>query len=111
MNDDDAMGARPLSLAPPAGGLDSADREVARVAKALAHPARVRILRLLLHRETCVCGSLVEELPIAQATVSQHLKVLREAGLIRGEIDGPRTRYCADRDAIRRFEDLVALLR
>jgi ArsR family transcriptional regulator len=75
---------------------DDPDDELAALAKALGHPMRIRILRLLLEREECVCGELVDELPIAQATVSQHLKVLREAGLVHGEIDGPRTCYCAD---------------
>ena len=74
--------------------------DLARVAKALGHPIRVRIVRLLLARDTCVCGEIVSELPVSQATVSQHLKVLKEAGLIRGEIDGPRVCYCADRDAL-----------
>ena len=75
---------------------DNPDHELAALAKALGHPMRVRILRLLLEREECVCGDLVDQLPIAQSTVSQHLKVLREAGLVHGEIDGPRTCYCAD---------------
>lgn len=73
-----------------------ADEEIARLAKALGHPARVKILRFLLEREECVVGAIVGELPLAQSTVSQHLKVLREAGLIRGEVDGPRICYCAD---------------
>lgn len=76
------------------------DEDLSRVAKALGHPIRVRIVRLLLAREACVCGEIVSELPVSQATVSQHLKVLKEAGLIRGEIDGPRVCYCADRDAL-----------
>lgn len=80
---------------------DTVDDEVlAQMFRALAHPARLRILRLLIERNSCVCGDLVDELPLAQSTVSQHLKVLREAGLIRGEIDGPRRCYEADRDAL-----------
>ena len=67
-----------------------ADQELALLAKAIGHPARVQILRLLVRRETCICGDIVDELPLAQSTVSQHLKVLKEAGLIRGEVDGPR---------------------
>ena len=67
--------------------------ELALLAKALGHPARVRILRLLLSHEHCYCGEIVEELPLAQATVSQHLKVLKEAGLIVGEVEGLRTCY------------------
>jgi len=77
-----------------------ADLEIALVAKALAHPARIRILRILLARATCTCGQIVDALPLAQATVSQHLKVLKEAGLIKGEIDGPRVCYCVDRDRL-----------
>lgn len=88
-----------------------AAEDLARVAKALGHPIRIRIVRLLLARETCVCGQIVSELPVSQATVSQHLKVLKEAGLIRGEIDGPRVCYCADRDALaRHVERLRALV-
>jgi ArsR family transcriptional regulator len=65
-------------------------------AKALAHPARVAILRILAERGTCICGQVVEVLPLAQATVSQHLKELKEAGLVKGEVDGPRMCYCID---------------
>lgn len=67
---------------------------LAELAKAFAHPARVAILQLLLERKTCVCGDLVEELPLAQPTVSQHLKELKRIGLITGEIDPPRVCYC-----------------
>jgi ArsR family transcriptional regulator len=84
-------------LAPARMSERAEDVEHASLAKALGHPARVQILRLLLSRDSCFCGEIVEQLPLAQATVSQHLKVLKEAGLIRGEIDGPRTCYCADR--------------
>jgi ArsR family transcriptional regulator, arsenate/arsenite/antimonite-responsive transcriptional repressor len=63
---------------------------------AMAHPARLAILRLLADRETCVTGDVVSELPLAQSTVSEHLRILREAGLIQGEIEGPRTRYCTN---------------
>lgn len=90
--------------------LISAADEVARVAKALAHPIRVRIVQLLLARETCLCGQIVDELPISQATVSQHLKVLKDAGLVRGEIDGPRVCYCADRAALGRHAQLLGAL-
>jgi ArsR family transcriptional regulator len=64
--------------------------------KALGHPARLEILRVLAARGTCVCGEVVEVMPLAQATVSQHLKVLKEAGLIRGRIDGKNSCYCLD---------------
>ncbi len=89
---------------------DDADAELATLAKALGHPARVQIVRHLVRREACICGDIVEELPLAQSTVSQHLKVLKEAGLIRGEIDGPRTRYCVEPRAMRRLKALVGSL-
>ncbi len=72
------------------------DQTLAAMAKAVAHPARLAILQLLTNRETCVTGDLVAELLLAQSTVSEHLRILREAGLIHGEIEGPRTRYCVD---------------
>ena len=67
---------------------------VANLAKAFAHPARVAILQLLAERNACVCGDLVDELPLAQATVSQHLKELKRIGIIKGTIDPPRICYC-----------------
>lgn len=73
-----------------------AEQQLATIAKALGHPARVAILRLLAQRQACVCGELVTELPLAQSTVSQHLKELKAAGLVQGEIDGPRVCYCLD---------------
>lgn len=84
-----------------------ADEELALLAKALGHPARVRILRLLIRKNACICGELVEELDLAQSTVSQHLKVLKEAGLIRGAIDGPRVCYCIEPRSLRRLRALV----
>jgi len=88
----------------------AADREIATAARALGHPARVAILRLLLERGECICGSIVDVMPLAQATVSQHLKVLKDAGLVRGEVDGPRVCYCAHPEAVRSLgERLLAL--
>ena len=78
------------------------------LAKALGHPARVQILRLLVRREACICGDIVDELPLAQSTVSQHLKVLKDAGLVMGEIDGPRVCYCVEPRTLRRLKVLVA---
>jgi ArsR family transcriptional regulator len=86
----------------------SSDAELARLAKALAHPARVAILRRLLASGECVCGEIVSGLPLAQATVSQHLKVLKEAGLIQGEVDGPRVCYCVNPKAVRRVQELIS---
>ncbi len=93
----------------PVEGKD-ADEELAALAKALGHPARVQILRLLSRRTSCVCGDIVDELPLAQSTVSQHLKVLKEVGLIRGEIDGPRVCYCLEPKTLRRLRTLISSL-
>jgi ArsR family transcriptional regulator len=87
-----------------------ADEELARLAKALGHPARVAIVRFLLVGGECICGDIVDRLPLAQATVSQHLKVLREAGWITGEVDGPRVCYCANPETLQRFVALVRRL-
>lgn len=84
-----------------------ADEELAALAKALGHPARVQILRLLARRQACICGDIVDELPLAQSTVSQHLKVLKDAGFIRGEVDGPRVSYCLEPRTLRRLRALV----
>src|SRR5512139_1980567 len=89
---------------------DGADEELALLAKAIGHPARVQIMRLLVRREACICGDIVDELPLAQSTVSQHLKVLKDAGLIRGEIDGPRVCYCIEPRVLRRLKALVGSL-
>lgn len=89
---------------------DAADTELAELSRALGHPARVKILRLLASRNSCVCGELVDELPLAQSTVSQHLKVLKDAGLIRGTISGPRTCYCLEPRAVRRLKALIGAL-
>jgi len=88
----------------------SVEDDVAELAKALGHPARVRILRLLFSREACYCGQIVDELPLAQATVSQHLKVLKDAGLIVGEIEGLRTCYWASRERLGRLHELLGSL-
>ncbi len=87
-----------------------ADAELALLAKALGHPARIQILRLLIARNACICSDIVDELPLAQSTVSQHLKVLKEAGLIRGEVDGPRVCYCIEPDTLARLKALIAAI-
>jgi len=69
---------------------------IAKYAKALSHPARIAILNLLLKKQTCICGDIVDDLPLSQSTVSQHLKELKEAGLIKGNIDGASVCYCID---------------
>ncbi len=89
---------------------ESANERLAALAKALGHPARVAIMRLLIRKNACVCGEIVDELPLAQSTVSQHLKQLKEAGLIRGEVDGPRVCYCVEPNAIALLKSLVSAL-
>ena len=71
--------------------------ELANLCKALAHPVRLKIIRHLLDEDRCICGRIVEVLPLAQSTVSQHLKILKEAGLVQGEVEGPKTCYCVDK--------------
>jgi ArsR family transcriptional regulator len=87
---------------------NATDTELARFAKALGHPARVAILRRLTAQGECVCGEIVDGLPLAQPTVSQHLKVLKEAGLVVGEVDGPRVCYCVNPRAVKRAKELIA---
>jgi DNA-binding transcriptional ArsR family regulator len=90
---------------------DAEARTVA-LLRAIAHPARFRIVKLLAQRQACVCGDLVDELPLAQSTVSEHLKVLKDAGIVRGEIDGPNRCYCLEPEALawlrREFGELSA---
>ncbi len=85
-----------------------ANEALARLAKAIAHPARVAIVRILIRRRGCICGEIVEELPLAQSTVSQHLKLMKSAGLIRGEVDGPRVCYCVEPGAIALLKALIS---
>ena len=84
------------------------DAALALAAKAVGHPARVRILRLLTERQACVTGELVAELPLSQSTIYEHLRILREAGLIQGEIDGPRVSYCVNRAGLAALKQAVA---
>lgn len=78
-----------------------------RMMKALGHPARMQIVRYLLENPQCITGDIVDALPLAQATVSQHLKVLRDSGLICGTIEGPATCYCLDMEAVAWFKQQV----
>jgi DNA-binding transcriptional ArsR family regulator len=79
------------------------EQELAAFAKALAHPARIAILKMLAQNNDCICGEIVEVLPLAQSTVSQHLKELKNAGLIDGTVDGPRSCYCINWKAFQKF--------
>jgi ArsR family transcriptional regulator len=83
------------------------ERELARLARALGHPARVRIMRILIERNACIAGELSGILPLSPATVSEHLKILKNAGLIKGAIDGPRRSYCVNKMALKNFKKLV----
>ena len=87
-----------------------ADDELAKLAKAIGHPARVRILRLLSRKEARVCSQIVDEMPLAQSTVSEHLRILKESGLVRSSQDGPRVGYCINFDGLRRLKALVAII-
>ena len=78
--------------------------ELAKLAKAIGHPARVAIIDYLLKVDTCICGDIVNELPLAQPTVSQHLKELRNAGLIKGEIEGNSICYCIDEKVFQKLQ-------
>lgn len=77
---------------------DSDEIKAAEIAKALSHPARVAIIKFLAAQKSCICNDIVEQLPLSQSTVSQHLKELKNVGLIKGEIDGPRVCYCIDKE-------------
>lgn len=88
------------------GGIE-ADEALARLAKAMGHPVRAGIVRLLAAQESCQYGDLSDRLPLAKSTVSQHLKVLVEAGLVRGEVEGPRVCYCIDPAGLHHFKLLV----
>ncbi|OCX53274.1 transcriptional regulator [Mucilaginibacter sp. PPCGB 2223] len=79
------------------------DQKLADMSKAMSHPARIAILRVLAERNTCICGEIVEVMPLAQATVSQHLKELMGAGLIKGTIDGKKSCYCINWEAFKEF--------
>lgn len=83
------------------------DQRLAALCKALAHPHRVHILRFLLAQRACFAGEIADQLPVAASTVSQHLAQLRAAGLIQGEVDGPRRCYCVDTEALATLKALV----
>jgi len=85
-----------------------ADVELSEIAKALTHPARIAILKELSRRQECICGEIVDRIPLAQATVSQHLKELKSLGLIAGEIEGPKSCYCIN---WKKLDEVSALLR
>jgi len=93
--------------------IDQTESEARTVAilRAIAHPARFRIVKLLAARQACVCGDLVDELPLAQSTVSEHLKVLKDAGVVRGNIEGPNVCYGLAPEAIEWLKQEFGVLR
>ncbi len=96
---------------PDLGLLFPSDNEwFAQICKALGHPTRVEIVRYLKKIDRCVCQEIVDILPLSQSTVSQHLKILKTAGVIQGEVEGPRTCYCLNPDVIARYKEMAQTL-
>ena len=89
---------------------DLTDEDLALIAKALSHPARIRIIRLLLSEKTCIGGDIVDVIGLAQSTVSEHLRILKASGIISGEITRPRVCYSLNRARLRPFSDFLALI-
>jgi DNA-binding transcriptional ArsR family regulator len=89
---------------------DNTLKRSAAIAKALGHPARIAILKILADRSTCFCGDITDILPLAQSTISQHLKALKSAGLIKGELEGVRTCYCLNPSGISELQKLLSEL-
>ena len=89
---------------------DESIRRSAVIAKALGHPARIAILKILTQRETCFCGDITEIIPLAQSTVSQHLKALKKAGLITGTVEGVKTCYCLNPEGVKELDELLSEL-
>ena len=85
-------------------------QRLAKICKALGHPARIAIIAHLQELNQCVCGQLVDALPLAQSTVSQHLKILKASGVVQGEIEGPRTCYCLNDQVLDEFKALIMQL-
>jgi len=87
------------------GKFNKEDMWLADIAKALSHPARIQILKILTGLDVCMCGDIVDLLPLSQSTVSQHLKELKRVGLIKGEIEGPKVCYCVDNITIQKAKN------
>ena len=91
-------------------GMEDRLVQLADMAKALSHPARIKILEILTRKNTCVCGEIVELLPLSQSTVSQHLKELKRVGFIQGDIEGPKTCYCVNKKTMVRAKHMFSEL-
>lgn len=89
------------------GGIDE---QVSSMCKALGHPVRVKILRILANRGDCICGDLADEFELAQSTISEHLRILKEAGLVMGTVDGPKRCYCVNLNATKFLKNLIQKL-
>ena len=87
---------------------DKKQKRIAELAKALGHPARIAILELLAERAECICGDIADELPLAQSTISQHLKALKKSGIIKGNVDGVRVCYCLDEETVAEFSEIFS---
>ncbi|NET08754.1 MAG: winged helix-turn-helix transcriptional regulator [Merismopedia sp. SIO2A8] len=83
------------------------DQDLATLCKALGHPARVRILKILIERQSCICGEIVDVMPLAQSTVSEHLRILKQVNLVQGEVEGKRICYCVNPITLNRLKALV----
>ena len=81
--------------------------QIAKIFKALGHPTRVKIVRHLIEINTCVCGDIVDIFPFSQSTISQHLKHLKESGIVCGEIEGPKTYFCVDKEVLKQFKSYI----
>lgn len=89
---------------------DTDENTLARYAMAIAHPARIAILNLLVKSQSCICGDIVDQIPLSQSTVSQHLKALKAAGLIKGEIEGTSVCYCIDAAEWEKAKNILTML-
>ncbi len=85
-------------------------KQAAKIFKALGHPTRIKIVQHLIAIDTCICGEIVGIFPHSQSTISQHLKILKESGIVCGEVDGPKTFYCVDKSILDQFKHLVSIL-
>lgn len=81
---------------------------LAKIFKALGHPTRIKIIEHLIKIDSCICGAIVDIFPFSQSTISQHLKQLKDSGVVQGTIDGPSTCYCVDKTVLKEFKDYVA---
>lgn len=83
------------------------NKQVAKIFKSLGHPTRVKIVKHLIEINSCVCGDIVDIFPFSQSTISQHLKHLKESGIVCGEIEGPKTYFCVDKEVLKQFKAYV----